>query len=314
MKKSTLLFGIIFGITVLTRIALADGKDISEYKTAQECYDAAMKIDRTGISPADQTAVWGRKFALLGQAIALDPKFTQAYVPYVQTYFEQPMGHEYTDSEELDRLTALLKKGLEYHPPNGDEFYMQLVELEDKRFGSEEKESILRSIQYLEKAQALYPNSHNILKMLSRKSYCYYLLGNETERVKISEEIISKFDPQEELVKLTYYDLIDHYFEINDFIKVVVYADNLLSVLKNQDKISFDSVLWYKIKAYDRLNRYPDVISTANSLLNFYQAHPLPNYSKNSYLPVIYDYLNRAYKNTGNSVLAEKYKNMEKQK
>ena len=304
MKKSTLFFGLVLGIIVLARVAAADEKKISDYKTAQECYDAAMKIDSAGISPADQTAVWGRKFALLGQAIALDPKFTQAYIPYVQTYFEQPMGHEFTDSEELDRLTALLKKGLEYNPPNGDEFYMNLVRLEDKRWGHT-KDSLRRSLAYLNQALKKYPNSPIKKDILSSIYLNHSYLGESSEGVKFLWQIVN-LDENELVDKSALEDLMLYYDSIKDYSNLIKISEKFLIKFGYSENYSCYALYCGTLssnqldlpdKAIEFGQKYIEICS--NTLKGD------PTTSKK-----IYHYLSEAYNVIGDLELSNKFKIM----
>ena len=307
MKKSTLLFGIIFGITVLTRIALADGKDISEYKTAQECYDAAMKIDRTGISPADQMTVCGRKFALLGQAIALDPKFTQAYVPYVQTYFEQPMGHEYTDSEELDRLSALLKKGLDYNPPNGDEFYSWLSSLEFNLWGDGNKESYTRRLDYIERAISEFPKSKIISNLLLMKSD---LLRN-LERMDQSRICLRKLvslNLNDASTESALYQLISDFASEGDYKEVYTFTDKYINLFGKTANY-YDFVLYWKTESSFNIGKYDESLYSGK----LYIRQSCGLHSRAESCKKLYKIFAEIYAMKGNFELSRKYFEMSRQ-
>ena len=304
MKKSTLFFGLVLGIIVFARMVAADEKKISDYKTAQECYDAAMKIDSAGTSEVDQMAVWGRKFALLGQAIKLDPKFTQAYVPYVQTYFEQPMGHEYTDSEELDRLTALLKKGLEYHPPNGDEFLWELVNLEHKRWGYT-KDSLNRIIYYLTKALNEYPESkltNNV--RLSLFSH-FEILENPESGIPYLKMIVES-DGSDENVTLALEYLIHYYNQINDYPNLLKYSNSYI------DKFGYKSA-WYTYALYckalscSKLKLYNELIITCS---RYFSEENKINRRHASTDKVMYRFLSEAYSANSDVELSTKYRKL----
>ena len=304
MKKSTLFFGLVLGIIVFARMVAADEKKISDYKTAQECYDAAMKIVSAGIAPADQMKVWGRKFALLGQAIALDPKFTQAYIPYVQTYFEQPMGHEFTDSEELDRLTALLKKGLEYHPPNGDEFLLYASMLLDERNRGENNEAAYsEAIVMLEKALIEYKNSKLKSSLLYQKETFYRKLGEGKMALNCLVDIV-KLNEKSQTSELAYQDLISYYARTENYPEVLNYTDKFLGIFGNNSDWSC-FVLYSKIEACYNLNHFNDLIASGDKYIKLCR-------NDKETTKTIYGFFADTYNKMGNLELSQRYREMSK--
>ncbi len=303
MKKFTIFSLLLMGIIHVAVFASAEKPGKPEYNTAIECFKAAQKISYSEASAEDFPTIWRTKFDLLKRAIELDPRFTEAYVPYVKTYFEAPLAHEFQHADELDDLTALLKKELQYNPPNGDEFYLQLVKLEDKRWGYT-KDSLIRSIDYLKQALNKYPNSSLRNNLILSIYSNYEHLGKAEDGIQYLKMIVES-NGSDQTDKHALESLIHYYTQVNDYSNLLKYSDLYI------DKFGFNSdwssyAIYCKALSCNKLKLHDKLIEISRS----YFSEENKIYRDAQTDKKIYLFLSEAYESKGNVELTTKYKKL----
>ncbi|MCD4654653.1 hypothetical protein K8T06_12070 [bacterium] len=300
MRKLVVLSLLIIGCIYIPGCVFAEKPKKVEYKTAQECFNAAMLISYGNASYSEYLLKWREKFNLFKRAIELEPVFTEAYVPYIKTYCEGPRQGEYDNSVELDELIKLLKSGLKFKPANGDEFYLQLNYLEFKRWGGT-KESLRRSIDYLNRALLKYPDSP-IKKTILLSMYSKYKhLGETATGIPYLNKIV-ELNGYEQADIRALEILIHFYHSENDYHNLLNFCELFIGKFGFNEDYSCYAIYCLSLSS-NKLGLHDKVIENSRRYIRMCNRG-------DSTIKKIYLFLSEAYGAKENYELSKKFRKM----